>query len=93
MSMSDPLFFLSASRKIASKPANNVPLGFPVDVRNLDLHKDEESTFIDCLERYVQDKIGTERLSSRLGITYSTTFCPEIVMSEGTEGLFDSYIK
>lgn len=28
MSMSDPLFFLSASRKIASKPANNVPLGF-----------------------------------------------------------------
>lgn len=59
-----------------------------VDISILGMQKDEEKSYIDYLERYVQDKVGTERISSRLGIKYPATFCPQIMMSEGIEGLF-----
>jgi DNA polymerase III alpha subunit len=60
-----------------------------IDVSHLGLHEKEEDKYIDYLERYVQNKIGPHRLSSKLGIKYPITFCPQIITSVGTETLFD----
>lgn len=59
-----------------------------VSINHLKLAKDLEERFVDYLERYVQEKIGTNRIIARIGQIYPVDFQPKLRVGDDLTGLF-----
>lgn len=58
-----------------------------IHINHLGLNEKQRISFIHQLERYVQEKIGIDKLVSKLGDMYDDGFCPDIKTNIGTEHL------
>ncbi len=60
-----------------------------VSINHLSLDQDQADIYVDRLERYVQEKIGFNRIIARKGDTYPDDFCPELHINVDLMGLFE----
>ena len=60
-----------------------------VSINHLNLDQDQADIYVDRLERYVQKKIGFNRIIARKGDTYPDDYCPELQIGDDLMGLFE----
>jgi len=59
-----------------------------ISINHLKLAKDQEVESVDYLERYVQEKIGTNRIIAKIGKGYPVDFQPKLRVGDDLTGLF-----
>jgi len=60
-----------------------------VSINHLNLPQDQANIYVDRLERYVQKKIGFNRIVARKGDTYPEDFCPDLRIGDDLIELFE----